>query len=65
MQPILKPLSVVLAECCHFVVTWSVQEYFYTVLCYYAVTWSVQEYVWARNPLIYVHAHAWAIWLGI
>ena len=27
VQPILKPLSVVLAECGHFVVTWSVQEY--------------------------------------
>ena len=27
MQPISKPLSVVLAECGHFVVTWSVQEY--------------------------------------
>ena len=27
VQPISKPLSVVLAECGHFVVTWSVQEY--------------------------------------
>ena len=27
MQPISKPLSVVLTECGHFVVTWSVQEY--------------------------------------
>ena len=27
MQPISKPLSVVFAECGHFVVTWSVQEY--------------------------------------
>ena len=27
VQPILKPLSMVLAECGHFVVTWSVQEY--------------------------------------
>ena len=27
VQPISKPLSVVLAECSHFVVTWSVQEY--------------------------------------
>ena len=29
VQPISKPLSVVLAECGHFVVTWSVQEYSY------------------------------------
>ena len=27
VQPISKPLSVVLAECGHFVVTWAVQEY--------------------------------------
>ena len=27
VQPISKPLSVILAECGHFVVTWSVQEY--------------------------------------
>ena len=27
MQPISKPLSVVLTECGHFVITWSVQEY--------------------------------------
>ena len=27
VQPISKPLSVALAECGHFVVTWSVQEY--------------------------------------
>ena len=32
MQPISKPLSVVLAECGHFVVTWSVQEYSYGYL---------------------------------
>ena len=44
VQPISKPLSVVLAECGHFVVTcsvhvvtWSVQEYSCTVLCYYVV----------------------------
>ena len=38
VQPISKPLSVALAECGHFVVTWSVQEYSCTVLCYYVVT---------------------------
>ena len=27
VQPISKPLPVVLAECGHFMVTWSVQEY--------------------------------------
>ena len=33
VEPISKPLSVVLAECGHFVVTWSVQTY----LCGYLV----------------------------
>ena len=35
VQPILKSLSVVLAECGHFVVTWSVQEY---SCCYFVCT---------------------------
>ena len=45
VQLISKPLSVVLAECGHFevtwsvhVVTWSVQEYSCTVLWYYVVS---------------------------
>ena len=48
VQPISKPLSVVLAECGHFVDTWSVQKYSCghlvsagnscIFLCYYVVT---------------------------
>ena len=37
VQPISKPLSVVLAECGHFVVTWPVSNI-------HVVTWSVHEY---------------------
>ncbi len=34
VQPVSKPLSVVLAECCHFVVTYSVQEFMWLLgLC--------------------------------
>ena len=48
VQPISKPLSVVLAECGHFVVTWSVQEYSCTVLC---SPRSVQEYACRARTL--------------
>ena len=73
VQPISKPLSVVLAECGHFVVTnihvvtWSVQEYSCTVLCYYVVCAGILLHcpvftqgicLQSQNPLIYMHAHA-------
>ena len=59
VQPISNPLSVVLAECGHFVVTWSAQEY----SCGHLVCAGIC--LQSQNPLIYVHAHARAIWLGI
>ena len=47
MQPISKPLSVVLAECGHFVVTWSVQEFMWSY-------WSQQNEAQKQTKNFYI-----------
>ena len=55
VQPISKPLSVILAECGHFVVTWSVQKY----SCGHLVCPEI--FMWSLGLCRNIHVVTWSV----